>query len=366
MANKKRIDAETEFLKRNEGDNRGKSWWTRALQDLNLLFNPYHDWFDYKEVDNKISNFTDSMENQITKEGLTGAEREANAFNAEEAQKSRDFTEYMARNKYSIETASMQDAGVNPAMLYGGGNLVSTASNGAQASSVAPSSSGGILGAIDSIMALVRMPSELKKIQAEINQTNASAARERAEAKYTAQRTETEVFNTKMAQIESQYKDALTQQELDNLKETYKNIAADTDLKISNRDKIDNEAEAQRILNQYIDERQRAEIDQIKSNKEKLDADAAKSRSENIYQVWMNGFVQKNGFLPSSNDILMLGTYIASIFGIKKDDLDNFIHNLLENGDLPNVNPNKKETPNKAWKKELESHGISVNEAGGR
>lgn len=117
---------------------------------------------------------------------LTGAEREANEFSAGEAQKSRDFTEYMARNKYSIETQSMQDAGVNPAMVYGGGSLVPTAANGAQASSVAPT--GGDFGT--AIMSLVRMPLELKKLEKEtklvdqqIAESETRADKNRAETK---------------------------------------------------------------------------------------------------------------------------------------------------------------------------------------
>lgn len=326
----KRIDAEDEFLKRNEGDRRGKTWLVRALQDLNLMFNPYHDWFDYQELDNKWTNVKDSVENQITKAHLTGAEQEANQFNADEAQKSRDFTEYMARNKYAIESASMQDAGVNPALVYGGGNLVSTAANGAQASSVSPSSSGGILGAIDGLMALVRMPSELKKISAEINQTNAAADRDRAEARLTEQRRQTEVFMTKIAEVDAKYKDAFSEQELKNLRETYKNIVEDTRLKISNRDRVETDTEAQKILNEYLPERQRAEIDEIKSRKENLDASTAKTRADKAYQDWMNNFVQSNGFLPSSNDALMVATYVASLFGIAKDDVQSWMDNLFE------------------------------------
>lgn len=93
---------------------------------------------------------------------LTGAEREQNAFNAGEAQLSRDFTEYMARNKYSMETQSMQDAGVNPAMVYGGGNLVPTAANGATGQGHALAG-GDMLGALT---ALMRLPTELAEMRA--------------------------------------------------------------------------------------------------------------------------------------------------------------------------------------------------------
>ena len=104
----------------------------------------------------------------FTRNQLTGAEMQQNEFNAGEAQKSRDFTEYMARNKYSMETESMQNAGVNPAMVYGGGNLVSTAANGATGTGSALS--GGNIA--DLLSTFIRMPLEMKQLKAEIERTN--------------------------------------------------------------------------------------------------------------------------------------------------------------------------------------------------
>lgn len=111
-----------------------------------------------------IAGVLQSLIAYYTRNDLTGAEREMNEFSAGEAQKSRDFTEYMARNKYSMETQSMQDAGVNPAMVYGGGNLVPTASNGAAATS----SSIGAGSIVDLLSTMVRMPLEMKRLNAEI------------------------------------------------------------------------------------------------------------------------------------------------------------------------------------------------------
>lgn len=111
-----------------------------------------------------LGGLINSLTAYYTRNELTGAEREQNAFNAQEAQTSRDFTEYMARNKYTMETQSMQAAGVNPAMVYGGGNLVPTAANGAAAQG-SPLGGGNIA---DLLSTLVRMPLEMKKTEAEI------------------------------------------------------------------------------------------------------------------------------------------------------------------------------------------------------
>lgn len=121
-------------------------------------------------VDESVKNIFGNVIDKYAGTGLTDAEKEANAFSAEEAQKSRDFQEFMARNKYQMETQSMQEAGINPAMVYGGGSLVPTASNGAAPSSVAPST-GNLF---DVISVLARLPEEIKAIRS-------SAERDRKE-----------------------------------------------------------------------------------------------------------------------------------------------------------------------------------------
>lgn len=141
----------------------------------------------WKKVGNGITNFFGSVGKRFLGTGLTGAEQEANAFthnerleaqeyNSAEAQTSRDFTEYMTRNKYQMETQSMQQAGLNPAMIYGGGSLVPTAANGAAGtssggSSVAPSD----LNPLDLVLSLIRFPKEMDDLKAQIAERRASA-----------------------------------------------------------------------------------------------------------------------------------------------------------------------------------------------
>lgn len=173
------------------------NWWKKLVKGLNNAFNPNHAWFDYDKwerngttVDNMLNavgqaagelldpTAISSIVNKYTGAHLTGAEQEANEFSAGEAQKSRDFTEYMARNKYAMETESMQNAGVNPAMVYGGGNLVSTASNGASASSVSPTT--GDLGNL--IFSIIRMPLEMKRLEQDINESKSRERKNEVEA----------------------------------------------------------------------------------------------------------------------------------------------------------------------------------------
>lgn len=261
-------------------------------------------------IANGITGVLQSLIAYYTRNELTGAEREMNEFSAGEAQKSRDFTEYMARNKYSMETQSMQDAGLNPAMVYGGGNLVPTAANGAAATS----SSVGAGSIADLLGTMVRMPLEMKRLNAEIEAT-------RANTELTKQKTQTEEAETRIRNINADYQDALNSQTISNLKATYNNLAADTDYKTANRDYVITQKDAQETLNRYLDEKQQAEIRNLNQSSDKMSAEEKKTKADKVYQDWMNKYVQDNGFLPSSNDTLVVLTYIASLFGIEKSDV---------------------------------------------
>lgn len=132
-------------------------------------------------VTSKLGNLSGLIDSLIAYYGhnqLTGAEQQMNEFNSAEAQKSRKITEYMARNKYQMETESMQAAGVNPAMVYGQGSLVPTAANGAQASG-SLSQGGDPLAAI---MSLVRMPLEMQKLGQEIKESRSREKKNNVEA----------------------------------------------------------------------------------------------------------------------------------------------------------------------------------------
>lgn len=97
-----------------------------------------------------------SMGDAITGAHLTGAQREANAFTAEQAQKQMDFQQQMRDSQYQSAVADMKSAGLNPAVMYGSGASGNSAPSGAMASSVAPSSPDvtGLLGQIANLSLL--------------------------------------------------------------------------------------------------------------------------------------------------------------------------------------------------------------------
>lgn len=89
-----------------------------------------------------------SLWNKKTGAGLTGAEREANAFSAEQAQKQMDFQQQMRDTQYQSAVSDMQNAGLNPALMYGSGASGNASPSGSAATSVSPTADGGLLSLI--------------------------------------------------------------------------------------------------------------------------------------------------------------------------------------------------------------------------
>lgn len=155
---------------------------------------------------------------------------DAQSYNHNEAVDARMWEQYVANNKYQWETQSMQAAGINPAMAYGGGSLVPTNATGA-AGSISPQSApaapntGSLSGLVDVLGALIRMPLEMKKLNAEINSINAGTNKTKTETKVLDAKLPFEVENLK-AQVRSS------------------NLSSD----------------AQEIINGYLDKQQEAEL----------------------------------------------------------------------------------------------------------
>lgn len=135
-----------------------------------------------------------SLTDKITGARLTGAEREANefsanqaaidrAFQANEAEKARTWEQQMSDTSYQRQLADMQAAGVNPALALGGSaSGASTPSSpspsGASASSVSPDS-GSSLG---EILQLLSFKKSMQMYDAQIDEYKASAEQKRADA----------------------------------------------------------------------------------------------------------------------------------------------------------------------------------------
>lgn len=191
---------------------RDKSLWTRFLGWLNNELNPHHDWFDYDAMDEDAR----SMKAQITRSGLTGAEQEANAFTASEAQKQRDWETEMSNTAYQRQVKDMQAAGINPAMAMNAGGA--STPSGASASSVSSSSSG--LSFAD-IMQAVLLPMQRKLMKSQAKQAADQGEAALITAKANAQNAGTNERNaaTNEANASTQRYDAETRRMLKDIDE---------------------------------------------------------------------------------------------------------------------------------------------------
>lgn len=123
-----------------------------------------------------LSNMFGSLLNRVTGAALTGSEREANSFSAEQAQISRDWQEeqYLKYNSPQSLVDQYQQAGLNPALMYGG-STPSMDTSTSSPSSVTPSPSNGILGLLQSLIGLQTAKADIKVKESQANLNNVEA-----------------------------------------------------------------------------------------------------------------------------------------------------------------------------------------------
>lgn len=120
----------------------------------------------------------DSALAKFTGTSLTGAEQQANAFNAQEAEKQRAWEEQMSNTSYQRGVADMQAAGLNPALMYGGSSQGASTPSGTSASSVSPGSGANIA---DLIATMVSLPAQIQLLKSQSKQASAQANKTEAE-----------------------------------------------------------------------------------------------------------------------------------------------------------------------------------------
>ena len=237
--------------------------------------------------------------------GLTQQQIEENAYTAQ-----REDT-FWQRG-----TEDMQKAGVNPALLYGKG-VQPTASPASSASASAG-------GSLSNMLELLALPLQLRQIRAVIENTE-------ADTRLKSQKTLTEEQVTKIKSIAAEFGEELTVLSISEAKARIDKLVADTGFLEANTDYINSKKEAQDIVNTYIDESERARIDELKER-------GAEEHARAWYTNIQASFANKNGFLMSSNDSLLLATYIASLFGVTKDSVMDGLNGIIDKlrGKKPN------------------------------
>lgn len=145
---------------------------------LNALMTPGPLSYSVNEKTGETSGGLSSIINRVTQDNLTGAENAQNAFNAEEAQKNRDWQESMSNTAYQRATADMQAAGLNPALMYGNGSSGASTPSGSTASGQLGSAPIGL----SDLMALASFKKKLKEMDADIELKGSQAFLNRANA----------------------------------------------------------------------------------------------------------------------------------------------------------------------------------------
>lgn len=244
--------------------------------------------------------------------GLTESELEQNQINIDEAAKQRAWTEQMDNTKYQRSVQDMKDAGLNPGLMYGSAG-VSSAPSGSAASG----SSAGV-GSMSDLVNLLTLPAVIKNM-------NAQTKNLLANAKNTDAKTDTERLLQEMHRITIQFMPNMKMAELDNLLQQYENMVADFGVKQATKREINSRAQAQEIVNKYLDAQERNKLHNLIKEGSKLDADARLSNASAFFTEVQAQFAKKNGFLMSSSDALLVITYIADLLGISKEQVKEVI-----------------------------------------
>lgn len=254
----------------------------------------------------------DSMLGKYLGTNPTGQEQAFMNFNAEQAQLNRDFQERMSSTTYQRTVQDMKLAGLNPALLLTGASGVSTPSG--STASASPASGGSLT----DLMSLALLPAQLSQISAQTQNI-------RANTRYTEQKTLTEEQLTKLQSIAVEWQPSINAENIANISASVDKQQAEilaltkqSDLYVSQKDLINKQSEAQAIVNYYLPDKTLAEI-------KKLDSDSRNAAASAWMAEIQAKFAKDNGFLMSSNDTLLLCTYIASLFGVEKGAVESTI-----------------------------------------
>lgn len=213
---------------------------------LNLLKSGLSDLFGAT-----VSSGLGSVFQRLSNSSLTGAQREANKFNAEHAQKQMDFQKMMSNTAFQRQVNDMRAAGVNPALMYGGaGSSGSSGATGSSANSVSPTS-------FDPF-AMLSSLSSLKSADAQ--KTSAEASLKNAE-------TNADLANSQKSQLQAVTNNLNAQNDL---------IRANIDKILSEKSSIDLSNEYQSVLNEFIRDRENASLRLLSLQSDVYDAEVKK------------------------------------------------------------------------------------------
>lgn len=232
---------------------------------------------------------------KLTGSALTDAELQANAFNAQQAQIQRDFEERLSNTAFQRGVVDMKKAGVNPALAMSPGASGASVPSGSAASSVSPGSV-GMPFSLSELIQIATLPLQMKKMKADIKQTNVQTAGEELKNQYQS--------------MVNGYYPQMTELTMNKIVSDIAGSQADIDLKsvqkrIGEFDAILRAAEANQA-EKIVQARLDLQEAQTKEAKQAAAAHAARAAMDSIESNYM----RKNNMKMGSNSLIALATAI--------------------------------------------------------
>ena len=244
--------------------------------------------------------------NRFTGNALTSSEMQANEFNAAEAEKQRNWEEYMQGTNYQRMVADMQAAGVNPALAMSNGQP--STPSGASAQSVTPGQ--GV--SMSDLMQLFMMPAQKKLLEAQARNTDTLSDKNEAEIGEIQSREEN-------YRLINKYYPSLTEKQLDKFDIDIRKGGLEAE--VLEADKVIKEAEGK-----YADELQHWKVEYEKAHTQEAKDNAAAAAARAAWDVFEKNWTEShNGARPSSSGMLAIAAAVADFLGISSDDAANSV-----------------------------------------
>lgn len=260
--------------------------------------------------------------NRYTGSDLTGSEREANAWSAEQAQIQRDWETEMSNTAYQRQVKDMQAAGLNPALMYGGaGSSGATTPNVSAPSSVSPQF-GGLSDLFGSIMDMALLGAQIQNIKADTRQKNAGAAGQ-------------EITNTNLdAQMKATIASSLASAESTKVDTLYRNLLIQygmpeaevnrilNDIRVgdSTISRNDAESELAKANSAYAVVKSKIDLAKLPYELRSMDASAREARARAIVDEFRGAYMQQNGTdVPSGAIASLVGLLTNTFHSVDKE-----------------------------------------------